>query len=145
MHVGSPSDFSQTPAAKAKPRYVYSILKPDGQSSKSPVRPLLCEAKPSYVDTILKKHHLTRVGPKQLCASTHLGCTRKVHTSYGVKSQIKIMISEPMVFCSFWPSLRWYLEKNKSLCRPFSFQCALKRTTTSLTMLPVMQMPISDM
>ena len=33
----------------AKPRYVYSILKPHGQSSKIPVRRLLSEAKPSYV------------------------------------------------------------------------------------------------
>ena len=29
----------------------------------------------------LKKHHLPRVGPKQLCASAHLGCTRAAGTS----------------------------------------------------------------
>ena len=40
MHLGSPSDPGQTPAAKAKPRYVYSILKPHGQTSRGPVRPL---------------------------------------------------------------------------------------------------------
>ena len=28
-----------------------------------------------------KKHHLPRVGPKQLCASAHLGCTRAAGTS----------------------------------------------------------------
>ena len=38
MHPGSPSDPSWTAAAKAKPRYVYSISKPHGQSSGSPVR-----------------------------------------------------------------------------------------------------------
>ena len=37
---------SQTAPAKAKPRCVYSILKPHGQSSRSPVRLLLSEAKP---------------------------------------------------------------------------------------------------
>ena len=29
----------------------------------------------------LKKHNLARVGPKQLCASAHLGCTRAAGTS----------------------------------------------------------------
>ena len=38
IHFGSPSDPSQTAAAEAKLRYVYSILKPHGQSSGSPVR-----------------------------------------------------------------------------------------------------------
>ena len=30
---------------------------------------------------ILKKHHLPRVGPKQLCVLAHLGCTRAAGTS----------------------------------------------------------------
>ena len=47
MHFGSPSDPSQTAAAEAKPRYVYSILKPHGQSFRGQVRLLLSEAKPS--------------------------------------------------------------------------------------------------
>ena len=34
----------------------YSILKPHGQSSRSPFRLLLREAKPSYVYSILKPH-----------------------------------------------------------------------------------------
>ena len=34
MHSGSPSHPSRTTAAEAKPRYVYSILKPHGQSSR---------------------------------------------------------------------------------------------------------------
>ena len=72
---------SQTAPAEAKLRYVYSILKPHGQSSKSTVRLLPCEAKPSYVYTILKKYHLPRVGPKQLCALAHLGSTRAAGTS----------------------------------------------------------------
>ena len=81
MHVGSPSDLSQTAAAGEKPRYVYLILKPHGQSSRSPVQLLSCEAKLSYVYTLLKEHYLPSVGPKQLCASAHLGCTHKVGTS----------------------------------------------------------------
>ena len=108
MHFRSPSDPSQSAAAKAKPRYVYLILKPHGQSfrrqvrlllskanlsyeyfiskphgqsSERPVRPMSRKAKPSQVYTILKKHHLLRVGPKQLCALGHLGCTRAAGTS----------------------------------------------------------------
>ena len=75
MQLWSPSDPSQNTAAEAKPRYVYSISQPHGQSSKSPIWLLLREVKPSYVYTILKKLHLPRVGPKQLCVSAHLGCT----------------------------------------------------------------------
>ena len=74
MHLGSPSDPSGTTAAKGKLRYIYSIVKPYGQSFRwqvrlllcdaelsyesfrSPVRPLLSEAKPSYVYLILKPH-----------------------------------------------------------------------------------------
>ena len=89
--------------SKAKPSYVYSILKPHGHSSRSPVRVLLGEAKPSCVSLILKphgqnskspfrslpyevkpsyistilKHQLPKVGPKQLCALAHLGCYAK--------------------------------------------------------------------
>ena len=81
MHPGSPSDPSGTTAAEAKLRYVYSILKPHGQSSKSTVRLLPCEVKPSYVYTILKKYHLPKVSPKQLCASAHLGSSRAAGTS----------------------------------------------------------------
>ena len=47
---------SQTAPAEAKPRYVYSILKPHGQSFRRQVRLLLSEAKPSYIYLILKPH-----------------------------------------------------------------------------------------
>ena len=50
MHFGSPSDPSQTAAAEAKPRYVYSILKPHGQSSRSPVRPRAAEQSEAELD-----------------------------------------------------------------------------------------------
>ena len=56
MHFGSPSDPCQTAAAEVNPRYVYSILKSHGQSSRRPVRLLSGEAKPSYVHSILKPH-----------------------------------------------------------------------------------------
>ena len=49
MHPGSPSDPSGTAAAEAKPRYVYSILKPHGQSFRRQVRLLLSKAKPQAV------------------------------------------------------------------------------------------------
>ena len=39
---------------EAKPSCVYSILKPHDQSFRRPVRPLLSKAKPSYVYSILK-------------------------------------------------------------------------------------------
>ena len=42
--------------SEAKPSYVYSILKPHGQSSKRQVWLLLSEAKPSCVYSILKPH-----------------------------------------------------------------------------------------
>ena len=56
MHPGSPSDPSGTAATEAKPRYVYSILKPHGHSFRRQVRLLLSEAKPSYIYSILKPH-----------------------------------------------------------------------------------------
>ena len=49
MHLGSPSDPSQTAASETKLRYVYLILKPYGQSFRWQVRLLLREAKPNYV------------------------------------------------------------------------------------------------
>ena len=69
--------------SKAKPSYAYLVLKPHGQSSKSPVRLLQHEAKPNYIYTTLKKHHFPNVSPRQLCVSAHLGCTQKwVLSSY---------------------------------------------------------------
>ena len=49
MHFGSPSDPSQTAAAEAKPRYVYSILKPHGQSFRGQVRLLLSQSRSQAV------------------------------------------------------------------------------------------------
>ena len=45
---------SQTAPAEAKPRCVYSILKPHGQSFRRPVRSLLSEVKLNYVYSNLK-------------------------------------------------------------------------------------------
>ena len=88
MHPGSPSDPSGTAATKAKPRQVYSILKPHGQSSKSPIRLLPCKAKLSYVYTTLNKHHLPRVGPKQMRALANLGYTRAADTSQYINTSL---------------------------------------------------------
>ena len=71
MHLGSTSDPSQTTAAEAKPRYVYSILKPHSQSSRGTVRA-------SHTPVF---HSVPSVGPKQLCAIAHLGSTRAAGTS----------------------------------------------------------------
>ena len=49
-------DHPQTPVRLLPPRCVYLILKPHGQSFRSPVTLLLSEAKPSYVYSILKPH-----------------------------------------------------------------------------------------
>ena len=55
MHPGSPSDPSGTPAAEVR----------------------ILDFKPTWSEF----HHLPRVGPKQLCASADLGCTRAAGTS----------------------------------------------------------------
>ena len=48
---------------KAKPNYVYSISNPHGQSFKRPVRLLLCESKLSYIYSILKPPGQTAAEP----------------------------------------------------------------------------------
>ena len=55
---------------EAKPSCVYSILKPHGQSFRRPVRPLLSEAKPSYVYSILKPHGQSFRNPN-CCSQQH--------------------------------------------------------------------------
>ena len=57
---------SQTAPAEAKPRCVYSILKPHGQSFRRPVRPMLSKAKPSCVYSILKPHGQSSRSPVRL-------------------------------------------------------------------------------
>ena len=57
------------------------ILQFQKHSQISKTQLLPSEAKLNYVYTTLKKHHLPRVGPKQLCALAHLGCTRAAGTS----------------------------------------------------------------
>ena len=78
MYPASPSDLSGTAAAEAKPRCVYSILKPNGLSSRYEVR-ILSPRQTQF--TYSEFHHLPRVGPKQLGALAHLGCTRAAGTS----------------------------------------------------------------
>ena len=83
MYSGSPSPPSGTSAAEAKPRYVYSISKPHGRSFRRQVRLLLSEDYTWQVNFRFTPflHHLPSVGPKQLCALAHLGCTREAGTS----------------------------------------------------------------
>ena len=56
--------------SEAKPSCVYLILKPHGKSSRSPVRLLLSEAKPSYVYSILKPHGQSFRNPN-CCSKQH--------------------------------------------------------------------------
>ena len=51
MHFGSPWDPSQTAAAEVKPRCVYSILKPHGQSFRRQIRLLPSKATPREFQT----------------------------------------------------------------------------------------------
>ena len=84
MHPGSPSDPSGTTAAEAKPSILdfettwSEFQKPRQTAAKQG------EAELRILDfktTWSEFHHLPRVGPKQLCALAHLGCTREVGTS----------------------------------------------------------------
>ena len=106
---GDKKMFSHTAVpGEAKPSYVYSILKLNGQSSRitdgqlpctdnhacfccmplplpppPPLKPLHFWARRSqatYIQHNLEFHHLSRVGPKQLCALAHLGSTREAGT-----------------------------------------------------------------
>ena len=99
---------SQTTPAEGKPRYLYSILKPHGQSfiispelsqavvcistfcsgyfqSEFHYLPLCALAHFGCTGKLLfrtsKFHHLPRLSPKQLCTLAHLGCTRAADTS----------------------------------------------------------------
>ena len=67
MHFWSPSD-SCDQCGKAEPSYVQYIIRPG-------------EAKLRILERTIVFHHLSTVGPKQLCALNHLGCTRKAVTS----------------------------------------------------------------
>ena len=64
MHFGSPSD-SWDPCGKAKPSHLHYIVKRG-------------KAKLCILELTAVFHHLPSVGPKQLCALTHLRCTHKV-------------------------------------------------------------------
>ena len=56
MHPGSSSDPSETTATEAKPRCVYSILKPHGQSSRCQVRLLPPRRSQGAYTQFLKPH-----------------------------------------------------------------------------------------
>ena len=72
MHPGSPSDPSGTAAAEAKPRCVYSILKPHGQSSRYQVRLLL--PKQSQGAYTQFENHMVRVSSPPQSRSKAVVC-----------------------------------------------------------------------
>ena len=65
MHFGSDS---WDPCSKAKQSYVQYIIRHG-------------EAKLLKLELTSVFHHFPSVGPKQLCALAHLGCTREASTS----------------------------------------------------------------
>ena len=67
-HFGSFSD-PWGPSGKAKPSQAHYIIR-------------WGEAELHISKLISVFHHLSSVGPKQLCALAHLGCTREAGTSY---------------------------------------------------------------
>ena len=68
-------------------KYAYSVtLRPLGfmRQGEAKIQRLWFRARRSravYSITCISVHHLPRVGPKQLCALAHLGCTRVADTS----------------------------------------------------------------
>ena len=76
MHFWSPSQTTVRPLPPKKP-----ISKPHSLSSKSPVRLLLCKAKPSYVYVILKPHSQSSKSPVRL-----LSCKGKPNYGVGQKT-----------------------------------------------------------
>ena len=67
MHFGSPSDFWD-PWGKTKLSYVHYIIRQG-------------EAELHILDLTSVFHQFLIVGPKQLCALEHLGCTHEAGTS----------------------------------------------------------------
>ena len=61
---------------------------------------LLGEVKPSciYQNSLQCFHHLPSVGPKQLCALAHLGCTRKAGIFYYVRIMAKKSVTSNIFF-----------------------------------------------
>ena len=67
MHFGSPSD-SWDRCGKVKPSDVQYIIRQG-------------KAKLCILELTSVFHHLSSVGPKQLCALAHIGCTPEVDIS----------------------------------------------------------------
>ena len=96
---------------EAKPSYIFSILKPHGQSSRSPVRLPPPEAKLSYVYLILKPHGQISKSPVRLLS-------HEAKPSYVYKilknvtspdwSQAVVCVSIP----SMYPRSGYYLVSN---------------------------------
>ena len=118
MHFGSTSDPSQSAAAEAKPRYVYSILKPHGQSFRKQVRLLLREDYTWQVNFRFTPLlcHLPSVGPKQLCASAHLGC-KYPQSGYFLVCYININRSIYLLRTTFIDIYRHYISTWARLSR----------------------------
>ena len=90
-HVQSSRSPVRLLLSEAKPSYVYSILKPHGQSSRSPVRPLLSEAKPSCVYSILKPHgQSSRRQVRPLLSEAKLSCVYQKSLQCFIASPVSV-------------------------------------------------------
>ena len=93
MHPGSPSHPSGTAAAEAKPRCVYSILKPHGQSSRCQVR-LLPPRRSRGAYTQFQNHMVRVLSPLQsrskavVCVSTPMKYPRSGYFLVFTKAKI---------------------------------------------------------
>ena len=100
MHFGSPSD-SWDPCGKAKPSYVQYIIRQG-------------EAELCILELTSVFHQFPSVGPKQMCALAHLGCTCEAGTSYYCKNIVCIVKTLVLIHIEKIPTLA----SNIKLTRP---------------------------
>ena len=87
-------------AAKAKPRYLYLILKLHGQSFRRQVRLLLSMAKPSYICSILKPH-------SQSSRSQVRPLLSEAKQSYNLEKTLPPQSWSHAVVCDSTPRMYW--------------------------------------
>jgi len=121
MHPGSPLDPSGTTATGAKPRYIYSILKPHGQSFRRQVRLQLSKAKPNYVYSISKPHSQSSRSPvRPLLKEAKTNYVYSILKPHGQTSQspIRLLLREAKLSFVFTTLKKYHLPRvgRKQLC-----------------------------
>ena len=97
MHLGSPSDPSQAAAAETKLRYVYSILKPPGHSSRSWSD--RCWARRSRATYTQFQNHMVRV------IETHIVAPNSIPLPLHVVLELSIRSSASPSVAAVWLGL----------------------------------------